>query len=64
MLPCSDLRRLTVTVYDFGVIKVEDDDKELRLRPYMSMQVWLCMKRMPSDAARCAAMQKWAANTR
>ena len=54
--PCSEVRRLTVAAYDWGVIQLENDDKELRLRPYMSMQVWTHMKRMPSDVARRVAM--------
>ena len=31
---------MIMAVYDFGVIMLKDDDnRELRLRPYMSMQV-------------------------
>ena len=37
---CSERRCMTITVYDFGVIMLKDDEnRELRLRPYMSMQV-------------------------
>ncbi len=37
---CSERQCLTTAVYDFGVIMLKDDDnRELRLRPYMSMQV-------------------------
>jgi len=38
---CSERQHMTMAVYDFGVIMLKDDDnRELRLRPYMSMQVW------------------------